>query len=271
MKSIVLPEIVAIGTYNAQVVFKNKALSPKRKTTMFELELPIEAGGITYIDDTSHPVSPHTVICAKPGQLRHTRLPFKCYYVHMMVGEGRLFETLSSLPDYIELKQAREIEEIFVSLCEYYGNGTAKEDVMIQSLLLKLIFLLDQRALSLKEKHHPKRNNQRVIEQTLRYIEEGLSGDLSLATLAARVNFSPIYFHKLFRASTGKNLREYVEEQRMKRAADLLTSTDKTLTQIAYECGFSSQSHFSFAFKRKMKRTPREYAKEIQLKYEKMK
>lgn len=270
MKSIVLPEIVAIGTYNAQVVFKNKSVSPNRKTAMFELELPLEAGGITYMDDTSNPISPHTVICAKPGQLRHTRLPFKCYYVHMMVSEGPLFETLSSFPNYIELKNAGEIGEIFISLCEYYKEGTAKEELMIQSLLLKLIFLLEQRVIALTKKHPPRPSNQRAVERTLRYIGENLSGDLTLATLAARANFSPIYFHKLFRASTGKNLREYVEEQRMKRAADLLTSTDKTLAQIAYECGFSSQSHFSFAFKRKMKRTPREYAKEIQLKYEKM-
>ena len=44
---------------------------------------------------------------------------------------------------------------------------------------------------------------------------------------------------------------------------NMLIASDKTLTEIAYACGFSSQSYFSFAFKRKMKLTPREYAAKI--------
>jgi AraC-like DNA-binding protein len=63
-------------------------------------------------------------------------------------------------------------------------------------------------------------------------------------------------------------LREFVEEQRLQKAINLLISTDMTLSEIAYECGFSSQSYFSSVFKQKMKITPREYAKKIQQKYE---
>ena len=269
MKQIVLPEIVTIGIYNLQSAMKNKLVSPNRKTTLFELELPLEDGGISYIDDSSHPVRENTVICAKPGQLRHTRSPFKCYYIHMIVSQGPLLEALSSFPNFVELTDAREIRKIFSSLCEYYHGGTAKNELMVQSLLLKLIFLLEQKVALLKTNHRPKPSNQTVIEQTLRYINEHLTEELSLSSLSEQVHFSPIYFHKLFKRSVGKNLREYVEEQRIKKAIDLLISTDKTLTQIAYECGFSSQSHFSCVFKKKMQLPPREYAREYHLKYEK--
>ena len=47
-----------------------------------------------------------------------------------------------------------------------------------------------------------------------------------------------------------------------------MMSTGMTLTQIAYECGFSSQAYFSYAFKRKMKSPPREYVNSILKKYE---
>ena len=101
MKDMILPDIVSAGIYNTQLVYKNRAVTPNRKTAMFELEIPIEDGGISYINDSSHPISKNTVICAKPGELRHTKLPFKCYYVHMIVNAGQLFHLLSSLPDYI--------------------------------------------------------------------------------------------------------------------------------------------------------------------------
>lgn len=268
MKSLTLPDIVAAGIYNAQVVYKGKAISPNRKTTMFEIELPTESGGTSYINDASHPISEGTVICAKPGQIRHTKLPFMCYYIHIIVGGGALFDILSSFPNYIELTDAESIKRIFAELCECHNSGDSKKEVLTQSLLLKLIYTLDKAADSSEAAYHPKSSNRTVIEETIQYIKSNLSAELSLKTLSERVNFSQIYFHKLFKASTGKNLREYVEEQRIKAAIELLTSTNKTLTQIAYECGFSSQSYFSYAFKRKMKVTPREHIKRLHMEYE---
>ena len=158
--------------------------------------------------------------------------------------------------------------ETFAALCESFDSGTSKEDILSQSLLLRLIYELDKTATAIRKTYRPKSSNQRVIEETVQYIKNNISDELSLEILSERVNFSKVYFHRLFRSSTGKKLREYIEEQRIKAAIELLTSTDKTLTQIAYECGFSSQSYFSYAFKRKMKIPPREYLRNIFKKYE---
>ena len=269
MKELILPKIISVGMYNAQTAIKNRAVSKNRKTTMFEIELPMEDGGISYIDDTSHLIVENMVICAKPGQIRHTKLPFRCYYVHMIVNDGQLYEILSSLPNYIDLEDSREVLEIFLSLCKHYHTGLPEDDLLLQSLILRLIHLLHHCTPIDRILRTPKHNNRIVIEQTISYIHQNLSEELTLEALAKRAKFSPIYFHKLFKASTGKNLHEYVEEQRIQKAIDLLISTDMTLTQIAYECGFSSQSYFSYAFKKKKKMTPREYAKHMLLTYEK--
>ena len=269
MKKITLPEIVATGIYNAQVVFKNIKITPNRKTTMFEIELPIGSGGISFIDDTSFSVSENVVICAKPGQVRHTCLPFKCYYIHMIAEECPLFDVLSTLPNYIEITDASELKETFVSLAEHYNTGIVEDEILLQSLVMKMVYMLGRYSPMRNMSHSPKHNNSKVIENTLRYIDDNLGETLSLDVLSERANFSPIYFHKLFRASTGKNLHEYIEEKRIQKSVELLISTEKNLTEIAYECGFSSQSYFSYAFKRRMKLTPRAYAKSIALKYEK--
>jgi len=268
MHQIQLPGIVSAGIYNAQIALKNKAVSPNRKTTMFELELPIGEGGISYIDETSHPIGEDMVICAKPGQTRHTRLPFQCYYVHMIVKEGQLFEILSALPNYIELPVNGAVRQIFQELCEAYGEATAEDDLLLQSLVLKLVHLLNQYAGTNQQKHSPKKSRHQVIERTIAYIGENLTANLSLEALSQQANFAPIYFHKLFKASTGKNLNDYVQEQRVKKAAGLLISTEMTLTRIAYECGFSSQSYFSYVFRKRMGVTPRKYAQQIYRRYE---
>ena len=81
----ILPKIVAIGIYNSDLAVKNLKVTKKRTTTMFEIELPIDRGGVSYIDEEELPITPDMIICAKPGQTRHSKLPFKCYYIHMIL------------------------------------------------------------------------------------------------------------------------------------------------------------------------------------------
>lgn len=265
---ILLPEIVSVGIYNAQLVFKNRAVSPNRKTTMFEIELPIGEGGVSYIDDTAHPISERTVICAKPGQMRHTRLPFKCFYVHIIINQGQVYDILTALPDFIELSDTGHLREIFREMSQLAVTGLPEDQLLLQSLLLKLIYALRRQVPELTANHAAKTNNQAVIHKTLSYINHNLTAPLTLERLSREAKFSPVYFHKLFRASTGKTLHDYIEEQRIKKSIALLLSTDMTLTEIAYACGFSSQSYFSYAFKRRMGTAPRAYVKAAAAHYE---
>ena len=268
MENLVLPHVISAGIFNAQLAVKNRSVTKNRKTTMFEIEIPTECGGASYIDDGEHRIDDSCVICAKPGQMRHTRLPFKCYYIHLIIKEGKLYDTLMKLPDFIELSDNKRVREIFIGMCEYYSLETADGELMLQSLILELIYLLSKNAEGSGRRHREKNSNRKVIEQTIDYIRSNLSSELTLEKLAKNAKFTPAYFHKLFKASTGKTLRDYIEYQRIKRSTELLVSTDMTVTDIAYECGFSSQSYFSYAFKRCMGVSPREYARTAVEKYE---
>ncbi len=95
-------------------------------------------------------------------------------------------------------------------------------------------------------------HNDPAVEAAIRFIKAHLTEELSLQIVAQGVSLSPIYFHNLFKKTVGMTLHSYIEQQRIKKAIDLLLTTDHSLTRIAYECGFSSQSYFSYAFKRKI-------------------
>ncbi len=264
---ITLPEIVAVGLYDSRVAVKDRPVTRSRKTTMFELELPLEKGGISYINQRKEEIEPTLIICAKPGQSRHTKVPYRCQYIHMLLRKGPLYELLMELPDYVYIDDHDHYQALFRRLCLWYETGLETDELMVQGILLELIHSLVLTARKRNSYDKIKHNHEEMISAVIRYIKENLTGDLSLEALADFAGFSPAHFHHCFKASTGQTLRVYVEEQRIKKAANLLTTTDYTLTEIAYECGFSSQSYFSYAFKRKMKSTPREYARRMLERY----
>ncbi len=263
----ILPEVVTVGIYDSRIVAKKAVTSKNRKTTMFEIELPVEDGGISYIDSNAKPITPNMIICAKPGQVRHTKFPFKCYFVHMIVHSGTLYDTLMGIPDHFETDKREDYEKIFKRLIRHYNTLSDSEEIILQSLVLELIYTIQKDSVKRMQGGNAGSSNT-VIEKSLQYIKDHLTEDLRLESLSQQMSLSPVYFHTAFRTSVGKTLREYVEEQRLKKAIHLLMTTNDSLAQIAYEAGFSSQSYFSYVFKRKMKVTPREYAKEIYDKYE---
>ena len=229
--------------------------------------MPIEDGGISYIDSNSKQINTNMIICAKPGQVRHTKFPFKCYYVHMIVHSGTLYDSLMSTPDFFETEKGDIYKGIFTKLVKHYNTLAGSEEIILQSLLLELIYTINKDS-TFKNKNGNFTNNYSMIEKSLQYIKEHITEDLSLEKVAKSMSFSPIHFHNTFKAAVGKTLRDYVEEQRLKKAINLLTTTDYSLTKISFECGFSSQSYFSCVFKRRMKKTPREYEKDIRSRYE---
>lgn len=208
------------------------------------------------------------IICAKPGQTRHTKFPFMCYYVHLILPDGDLRDLLMETPIFLKTNRYESYLRLFQTMYEHHNTLFEADEIYVQSTVLKLIYSL------IWECHAPSVGpNSSVagyaaIQNAIEYIEHNLASDLSLHTLADDAGFSPIHFHNCFKAVTGKTPHDYVEERRIKKAVNLLITTNSTLTEIAYECGFSSQSYFSYAFKRITGLTPRDYAKKIFSEYE---
>ena len=77
--------------------------------------------------------------------------------------------------------------------------------------------------------------------------------------LAEQAGLSPYHFLRLFKAATGMTPHRFVSARRVARCRDLLSDPSKSLAQIAYQCGYSSQSHMTTQFGRAMGMTPGAY------------
>lgn len=97
------------------------------------------------------------------------------------------------------------------------------------------------------------------MQQALNYIHAHLDQDLSLFQIAEVINISPTYFASLFKRTIGISPHQYVIQQRVEQAKLLLKlKTDLSITDIALQVGFSSQSHLTQQFKRLTGITPKQ-------------
>jgi len=88
------------------------------------------------------------------------------------------------------------------------------------------------------------------INRVLDYIEHNLDQDLSLETLAGVANFSRYHFHRLFKSLMGETLNNFIQRNRVEKAAARLLDNPKTsITEIALDCGFSGSASFARTFK----------------------
>lgn len=97
------------------------------------------------------------------------------------------------------------------------------------------------------------------LNRVKEYVEANLQGALRLQDLATEAGYSPFYFARAFKATTGVSPHQYVLERRVERAKLLLRAQQLSLAQVAIQCGFSSQSHFSSQFRARVGVTPTAY------------
>jgi AraC family transcriptional regulator len=90
-------------------------------------------------------------------------------------------------------------------------------------------------------------------------IEANLAQKLSLKTLATESGYSRAHFLRMFHAAIGVTPHEYLVERRLSYAKQLLKLRRSSIAEIAVECGFSSQSHMTDLFRKKLGVTPAEF------------
>jgi AraC family transcriptional regulator len=96
----------------------------------------------------------------------------------------------------------------------------------------------------------------------MNYISTNLDADLSLEEIAEAASFSMFHFHRIFKAVVGETVSEFTRRLRLELAANRLLSNYRDgITQIAFDCGFSSSQNFAKAFRQHFGMTPSAYRK----------
>jgi AraC-like DNA-binding protein len=97
------------------------------------------------------------------------------------------------------------------------------------------------------------------VRKSLRLLDDGLAQGIELEAVARDAGLSRPHFFKLFRENTGLTPALYANTMRVERALDRLMGSPASVTDIGYELGFSSQSHFTHFFSAHVGIAPTQY------------
>lgn len=102
------------------------------------------------------------------------------------------------------------------------------------------------------------------INRVIDFIEQHIDDNLTLDKLAQIANFSKYHFHRIFGNMVGEPLYQFIQRIRIERAAFyLVNNPKKSITEIAFDCGFSSSAAFARVFKEFFKKSATEYRQDI--------
>lgn len=216
-----------------------------------------------------HPIMPGDFFINRPNKPHHlTDKPANlCIYYFLMrssasrtllglpPGESlAIWQRLMKLPPTVSARaHATHVEKMFAKIFELYdGPKSAYSSARMRNLFLSLIFLL----LDHSEQRGANREFDVEIAQIAKAISDNPGEAFSVAELAAKSSISKTHFINRFRKVTGLPPLKFQNECRIRKAKELLRTTDLPIASIALQMGFCSHQHFSDLFARLVGMSP---------------
>lgn len=153
-------------------------------------------------------------------------------------------------------------------LNEYFENDTLSNELImsyIHQIILDIIRNFERlvEAKSIQSEFLIKINNC-TVKNAMDLINNNIKQKyISVGWIAKKLSISTSYLLRVFRQSTGDNVSNYIRSKRMLLAKQMISEGNTSITGIAMELGFCTQSYFSTQFKKEFGITPREYSRKV--------
>ena len=205
--------------------------------------------------------------CAREGQIvvldcyaphaYHTAAGWEAEWIHFdgPCARGYFDAVTGGDSPVISLKSSYRFEKNLRKIYAQFRNAAPVREAMLNNYIVNILTEL----LVGREGAGPGAQSAGIIEDSVAYINDHLTQELSLEGLAAQAALSPFYFSRLFKRETGFSPHRYILATRISNAKFLLQSTADSVKKICFTVGFTSESSFCTAFKKETGLTPSEY------------
>ena len=258
----------------------NPRSTPEHTHSFIEICYTLKGKCIHTVDSVEFPTSHGDAIIINYGQTHKLECTKDTVYVDILVKPEMINQSIKGTENAFSLLTLSDFEDFRKSvnkancLVRFDKNEQAKVEALIDlfteeqknnkdgSFLIKkstlnilLTYIFRKMSLPLCESFSGIDNN------VLDYIKQNLGNKLTAQSIAKLCGYNCSYFSKAFKSYYGKTFTKYLTECRIQKACELLESTDKTVEQIIYECGFSDRTRFFDIFEKQTGYTPLKYRK----------
>lgn len=201
------------------------------------------------------------IMIALPNTIHSYETKDYCDYILFILSPSTLpmfkpyFQKELTAP-FLSKEQTKKITPFTQMLLEEWA-GDRNQELMLS--YLSVIFSLIFKKTTFTEKAAS--TYEDILPSILLYVDEHYLEPFTLEDLASHLGFHPSYVSRLFSERVHCTLTHYVMELRVSYAKHLLQNTEKSITEIAYECGFATQRTFNRVFQRLVNSSPREFRK----------
>ena len=170
------------------------------------------------------------------------------------------FTSLSYNPTQIILRDNDgEIAFLMNNIVKEFTDELSGNLELIRCMLIQML-ILSMRKIAKKESY---KTANKEITYMLEYIDKHYSENLSLSFFSEQFSYSPTYLSMKFKSEVGMNFTEALQRARLKQALFLISTTNKTIPEIAETIGYNDTKFFSNIFKKYTGMTPREFKKTL--------
>ena len=102
-------------------------------------------------------------------------------------------------------------------------------------------------------------SDSRRVQKVKNFIDQNYKDEIRLSQVADIAGMSPSAFSRFFKLHTGRNLSEYIIDQRLGYASRMLVDSTHSIAEIGFSCGFNNLSNFNRIFKKRKGCSPSEF------------
>lgn len=174
-----------------------------------------------------------------------------------------LFNHLETKAHFRITEENSHLQELLRKTFEEYEQKQIGYEIQIQAFLLQMFaFFLRNEYLQFPEIPEERRQALEKVKESILYVEKNFSSNITLEKVAEVSSISIYNFCRTFKKATERTFVEYLNYIRLREAEKMLLTTDKSISDIAYDIGFSSVSYFNKMFKKKYGYPPFLYKKQ---------
>ncbi len=168
----------------------------------------------------------------------------------------KFFET--SLPETPIIKNAKENPNLIAAL-SVLSSCNSTDDNFADSVVKGGVLILMGEYLRMVKLNKKSSHNTDTAKDIISFCYENYTGDISLSSVASALHISRYYVSHLFAERLNINFSDYINSLRIRKACELLKSSENSITEIAHAVGYNSVRTFDRCFVKIKGMTPREY------------